>query len=172
MPVGALAALLAVGFLAAVAGYAAITRRRGGAPAESRAELILRRESEAKARELLEKRRENLMAMLDQLREHRSRGAGVVKIIDLVQSYARRDAELQSEVSKALSSLGPRGSEIFAKVQSVNDEIAATFRELLETERMFRRGRIDKQEYKRRVEALESKISKLAGELGRVARAI
>ncbi|MCC6058745.1 MAG: hypothetical protein LM563_00645 [Thermofilum sp.] len=172
MPVGALAALLAVGFLAAVAGYAAITRRRGGAPAESRAELILRRESEAKARELLEKRRENLMAMLDQLREHRSRGAGVVRIIDLVQSYARRDAELQSEVSKVLSSLGPRGSEIFAKVQSVSDEIAATFRELLEAERMFRRGRIDKQEYKRRVEALESKISKLAGELGRIARAI
>jgi len=172
MPAGLLAVLLVVGFLTAAAGYAAIAKQRRGVPGESGAEQILRRESGAKARELLEKRRENLMILLDHLREYRSRGAGVVKVIDLVQSYARRDAELQSEVSRVLSSLGPQGSEIAGRVQAVSDEIAATFKELLETERLYRRGRIDKKEYKKRVEALEGKISRLASELGRMARAL
>jgi len=171
-PVGALAVLLAVGFLAAVAGYAAITRQKRGVPGEGKAELVLRKEGEARARELLEKRRENLMAMLDQLREYRSRGAGVVKVIDLVQNYARRDAELQSELSKLLPSLGPRGGEISARVQAVSDEIATTLKELLETERMFRRGRMDKKEYKKRVGYLEDRISRLASELGRIAHTI
>jgi len=171
-PAGALTALLAVGFLAVAAGYVAITRQRRGSPGEGKAELLVRRESETKARELLEKRVENISIMLDQLREYRSRGTGIVRVIDLVQSCAKRDAELHGEISRVLSSLGPRGGEISERVEAVSNELAAAFRELLETERMFRRGRMDKQEYKKRVETLEGKIMKLAGELGKIARTI
>lgn len=126
--------------------------------------------SAEKIKELLDNRRSNLSSLVRQLREYRARGVGTAKVISLVNSHMQRDSALSSEVRKLLASLGPKGEKALSALAAIDGDLEQCVADLIETERLFRRGRLTKQEYKNQVEKLENKVLKLADDLGKVQR--
>ncbi|MEM4810500.1 MAG: hypothetical protein QXS92_01155, partial [Thermofilum sp.] len=123
-----------------------------------------------KVRKLIEDWRNDIIALVKQLREYRARGAGTTKMISLLNSHMRRDSAFSSELRAFLTTLGQRGEKALGTLATIESEINSCVESLLEVERLYRRGRITKHEYKQKVDELEEKLLRLAESLGRVYR--
>lgn len=163
--------LLGVAALIAVVGAAGYLALRQEKPKEQQIfEKIAEPGSTERIRELIESRRNNLLALTRQLREYRARGMGITKVISLVNSHMRRDSTLSLELRTLLTSLGSQGEKAFSALTTIDNELNRYLEALLETERMFRRGKLTKQEYRDKVSEIEDKILELAQKLERINR--
>lgn len=126
--------------------------------------------SAEKVRKLIEDWRNDIITLVKQLREYRARGAGTTKMISLLNSHMRRDSAFSSELRAFLTTLGQRGEKALGTLATIESEINSCVESLLEVERLYRRGRITKHEYKQKVDELEEKLLRLAESLGRVYR--
>ncbi|MEM0087842.1 MAG: hypothetical protein QXK85_02610, partial [Thermofilum sp.] len=84
--------------------------------------------------------------------------------------HMRRDSAFSSELRAFLTTLGQRGEKALGTLATIESEINSCVESLLEVERLYRRGRITKHEYKQKVDELEEKLLRLAESLGRVYR--
>ncbi len=160
---------LAAAVVALIGGYAYYSgsrRRRGG-------EAILEKLDEDKVsriEELLARREELYRALIDRLREMRSKKAGTTKIIRAIRDATRHDQRYINEIKRIAAGLGESGAKLVAEMDRVTGEIRSLLSRLERAEKAFKAGRITKQEYNKQIEEIEAEIIRRAEELASLIR--
>lgn len=163
--------LLGVIVAVAIVGAAGYLMLRQEKPQEREVlEKSTEKDSAEKIRQLIENWRSDLVSLVKQLRDYRARGAGTAKMINLLNSYARRSSAFSSELRASLAPLGAQGEKTLGTLAVIENEINSCLKDLEEVERSYRRGKITKQEYKHKVDELEDRLLKLAESLGKLYR--
>lgn len=152
---------LAVIAIAAIAGYAYYSGKKGGIEKQKEKTLQkLEEDTVAEIERLLSRREELYRSLIERLRKMREKKVGTTKMINAIREATRRDEAYIKKIKSLVASLGEPGNNFVKEMDKLTATLREQFHNLERIERAFKAGRMDKKEYKENIDKIEKDIEK------------